>query len=58
MGDSSDNIKGVSKIGKVKSIKMLKEVEGEDLYNGILNMLNEEQQKEFKLAYELIKFQE
>lgn len=58
MGDSSDNIKGVSKIGKVKSLKMLNDVEGEDLYNGILNMLNEEQQEEFKLAYELIKFQE
>lgn len=58
IGDLSDNIKGVSNIGKSKSFKMLKKIKGDDLYNGILNMLNEEQKKEFKLAYELIKFQE
>lgn len=57
VGDSADNIKGVSGIGKVKSLKLLNSIEGDDLYNGILEKLNDKQKEEFKLAYELIKFQ-
>lgn len=57
MGDGSDNIKGVSGIGVVKSLKLVNSVEGDDLYNGVLEKLNDKQKEEFKFAYKLIKFQ-
>ena len=57
MGDGSDNIKGVSGIGVVKSLKLVNSVEGDDLYNGVLEKLNDKQKEEFEFAYKLIKFQ-
>lgn len=58
MGDSSDNIKGVSGIGKVKSLKMINDIpENKNLYEGIIEKLNDKQKEEFIFAYELIKFQ-
>lgn len=57
VGDSSDNIKGVSGIGKVKSLKVIENVEDDKpLYEGVLEQLNKKEQEEFKLSYSLIKF--
>lgn len=58
MGDSSDNIKGVSGIGKVKSLKMINDIpKNKNLYEGIIEKLNDKEKEEFIFAYKLIKFQ-
>lgn len=51
-GDTSDNVKGVTNIGKVKAIKIIERIRDGELLQDILN---EKQYKEFRAAWKLVR---